>query len=245
MAKPKWHCLLSISTHRLRHDFQFLVVEATGHWLVFTGVPVSHRCFQLGRSRFGQWSKKSCFEGGGINLATKSDFSSRYSHQTSAATIHGFGKSEELYATLQEMKRLISNSAVALLCIFFLCHCDGDPPPGAKEEKDIIVDNMWILKDYSIAALNSASDADGSFRSSLAAYHEDETIPADHQLSDPASGEKVDPIYHSGFGKNSPKETIIFACPFLYSDGTRGVSNVLGQAIRIPDSEYQAKIAAQ
>ena len=143
------------------------------------------------------------------------------------------------------MNRLILNLSSSLICIFILCNCGGNPSSVGKEEKDIIVKNMWILKDYAIAALNSASETDGNFRSSLAAYHEDQTIPADHQLTDPVSGKKVDPIYHSGFGEESPDDTIIFACPFLYSDGTRGVSNVLGQAVRISDSEYQEKIAAQ
>ena len=141
--------------------------------------------------------------------------------------------------------RPITTCLSLIACAFLISSCEDESSSGGKDEQDVIEENMMILKKYAIATLNAPTDSEGKFPTNLETFRKEELIPADFQLIHPTSGEKVDPIYHSGFGKKSPGETILFATPFLYSDETRGYSNVFGQALRVKDEEYQEKISSQ
>ena len=116
---------------------------------------------------------------------------------------------------------------------------------GGAKGKAAEMHNYKILKDHAEAAINTIGD-DGSFPASLdAVRQQSSTVSADSKLINPATGEKVDPKYHTGLTTASAKESILFSCPFNHSSGKRVVAFRDASVKGVTEAEFKKKIAGQ
>ena len=92
----------------------------------------------------------------------------------------------------------------------------------------------------------AALDSGGTFPADLAGLRKAGSLPEDLKVTNSKTGQEgIDPIYFPGLNNSSGGALILVACPFTNHDGTRSVAQVDGSVTKIPEDEYQARVAKQ